>query len=70
MEEVTTDFTMHFNFYLTQQLTINRISMELTSQEEKENQAATGLRKAFISVATFKFTLEEWEVVETDIRAA
>lgn len=44
--------------------------MELTSQEEKENQAATGLRKAIISVATFKFTLEEWEVVEADIRAA
>ncbi|VDI66667.1 Hypothetical predicted protein [Mytilus galloprovincialis] len=64
-------FPVEYNYYSPPVgFVTSTISMELTSQEEKENQAATGLRKAIISVATFKFTLEEWEVVEADIRAA
>lgn len=41
----------------------------MESQEEKVHQAAAVLCEAIISVATFKFTLEQWEVVEIDIRA-
>ncbi|XP_076113695.1 uncharacterized protein LOC143081946 [Mytilus galloprovincialis] len=44
--------------------------MELTYQEKKVHQAATGLCEAIISVAQFEFTLEQWTVVEVDIRAA
>ncbi|XP_063427177.1 DNA ligase 1-like [Mytilus trossulus] len=42
----------------------------MESQEEKVHQAAGVLCEAIISVATFRFTLEQWEIVEVDIRAA
>ncbi|XP_071127561.1 uncharacterized protein [Mytilus edulis] len=44
--------------------------MELTYQEKKVHQAANGLCEAIISVAQFEFTLEQWTVVEVDIREA
>ncbi|XP_076095761.1 uncharacterized protein LOC143066834 [Mytilus galloprovincialis] len=44
--------------------------MELTYQEKKVHQTTMGLSEAIISVAQFEFTLEKWEEVEIDIRAA
>ncbi|XP_063427031.1 uncharacterized protein LOC134710587 [Mytilus trossulus] len=44
--------------------------MEMSSQEERVHQTAGVLCEAIISVASFNFTLEQWEVVEVDIRAA
>ncbi|VDI10876.1 kinesin family member 26 [Mytilus galloprovincialis] len=66
---VTMDSTFAF-LILSFDSTINRISMELTYQEKKVHQAATGLCEAIISVAQFEFTMEQWTVVEVDIRAA
>ncbi|VDI50939.1 Hypothetical predicted protein [Mytilus galloprovincialis] len=42
----------------------------MESQEEKVHQTAAVLCEAIVSVASFHFTLEQWEVVEVDIRAA